>query len=241
MSRARTAAGAVAALALALWLAPGARAQEHGHEAPHGEAAHGEAAHGEAAHGEAAHGDAHGDSAHGDAHGDHHALSWYDLGGAFVNFGIWLALLAFMLRKPLADFLVARRAAIVEGMADARRQKEAAEAKFQQYSDRIDNLDSELDRIRDDMKRAGMEERDRIVEEASKKAERMRADARFLIDQQMKQLRQDLTREAIEAAIGAAREILEKGTTVADQERLARDYLSGIKTSMAERKQEGRS
>ena len=36
---------------------------------------------------------------------------------------------------------------------------------------------------------------------AEKKAARMRKDTQFLIDQQMKQLKQDLTTEAVNAAI----------------------------------------
>ena len=46
--------------------------------------------------------------------------------------------------------------------------------------------------------------RDRIVAEAEARATRMRDDTRFVIEQQMKQLRADLTREAIEAAVNAA-------------------------------------
>src|SRR5690606_6674837 len=120
----------------------------------------------------------------------------------------------------------------VDGMEEARRLKAEADVKYAQYSERIDNLDAELERLREELRRSGMDERDRIVGEASRKAEKMREEARFLIDQQMKQLRQDLTREAIEAAVAAAELVLTQGTTPQDQERLAKDYLGTIRKTV---------
>ena len=109
------------------------------------------------------------------------------------------------------------------------------QAKHAEYSQRIDNLDAELERLREEFKRAGLEERDRMVADASTRAEKTRAEARFLIEQQMKQLREDLTREAVEAAISAAETILKERSTAADQQRLADDYLSRLKGSITAR------
>jgi F-type H+-transporting ATPase subunit b len=201
---------------------------EHGD--PHGVAGHDAAEHG--TRGDAAHGD--GAHAAGGAH-DAHAMNYTDLAGSFFNFAVWLLALVFLLRKPVAEFLRNRRATVIEGMEEAKRVKEEAEAKYREYSERIENLDAELERLRDEMRRAGMEERERIVAEAARKGDKMREEARFLIDQQMKQLRDDLTREAIEAAVRAAQELLEKGTGAADQERLAQEYLGAIRGTLAQR------
>ncbi|UJR81921.1 ATP synthase F0 subunit B [Sandaracinus amylolyticus] len=204
-----------------------ASAQDHGeHGAP---AEHGDA-----------HGEGHGD-AHGEHGGEHHAeINTFELGGSIVNFALLLLVLFLLMRKSLPEFLRNRRASVVEGMEEAKRVKEEAETKYKEYSARIDNLDAELDRLREEMRRAGMDERDRIVADASKRAEKMRDEARFLIEQQMKQLREDLTREAIEAAVAAAESMLVQSTNAQDQERLAKDYLGTIRTSLAEKVQEKR-
>lgn len=206
----------------------GASAQDHEPAAEHGAVAHDAAAHGEDAHGAAAHG------------GHDATIDWVQLSGSLVNFGIWLALLFVMLRKPLSEFLRNRRASVVEGMEEAKRVKGEAEAKYKEYSERIENLDAELERLREEMRRAGIEEREKIVAEAEKKADRLREEARFLIAQQLKQLREDLTREAIEAAVRSAEEILRKGTTAQDQERLAQEYLGTMRTSLEKKIQEKR-
>ena len=78
------------------------------------------------------------------------------------------------------------------------------------------------------MVHAAESERDRILAEASARSARMRKDAQFLIDQQMKQLKTDLTKEAIEAAIGAAEKVMVAQIGAPDQQRLADEYMTTI-------------
>jgi F-type H+-transporting ATPase subunit b len=179
---------------------------------------------------------------HGEGHEGHATeIDWYRLGASFFNFGLWLVIIVWGLRRVLPEFLRNRRALVAEGIEEAKRVKDEAEAKRREYTERIDNLDAELERLREEMRRAGLEERDRVVAEAARKGEKMREEARFLVDQQLKQLREDLTREAVEASIAAAREILEKNTTREDQERLAQEYLGTIRESLKKKVEERRS
>jgi F-type H+-transporting ATPase subunit b len=83
---------------------------------------------------------------------------------------------------------------------------------------------------REALVRAAEGERERIVAEAEAKAARMRKDAEFLALQELKQVRQELWREAVEAAVLAAHELLTTGITTADQERLAEEYLATLGT-----------
>ena len=85
-----------------------------------------------------------------------------------------------------------------------------------------------MDQIRHDMAKAGEAERDRIVEQAEEKAARMRKDTSFLIEQQIKQLRKDLMQQASNAAVIAARDLLQDRTSDADQDRLAEAYLDRL-------------
>ena len=179
----------------------------------------------------------------GAVHGEHHeegeaaheAPHWdyVRLAGQLTNFAIWAFLIYKLLNGALPKFLATRKAGIVDGLEEAKQMKLAAETKYAEYSKRIDNMDAELTRVREDMKKAGLEERDRLVKEASDKSEKMRAEARFLIDQQMKELKETLTREAIESAVTAAERILRERTTAADQQRLANEYLDQLKSNAA--------
>lgn len=187
----------------------------------------------EDAHGEVgAHGDEHAEGEHGEAHAAGVELDPSRLIGQLVNFALWAGILWYMLKDRIPAFLASRRATIVSELDEAKRMKEEAERKFAEYSERIENLDSELDRMRAEMKQGGLSERDRIVAEAASRGEKMRAEARFLVEQQMKQLKEDLTREAIEAAIGAAEKILRDKTGAPDQERLATEYLDRLSSQL---------
>ena len=75
----------------------------------------------------------------------------------------------------------------------------------------------------------------RIVAQAEEKAARVRKDTSFLIDQQIKQLRKDLTQQAANAAVSAAQELLQERTTEADQDQLAEAYLNRLDEVIEER------
>ena len=148
--------------------------------------------------------------------------------GSVVNFLVFAFLLYYFGKKPINDALARRRKDIEESLAEAQKLKAEAEAKRDEYKARLEKLDSEMEQIRADMIRAGESERDRIVKEAEHKAALLRKDSKFQIDQQFKQLRDDLTRETVEAAIAAAEEILSAQVQEQDQVRLGEQYLEAI-------------
>lgn len=165
--------------------------------------------------------------AHATSHHDAH-IDWWAIGAGVVNFVLLLWILVRLARKPLSSYLVDRRNQIEQDMAEAARLKKEAEARHAEYESRLKALDKEIAALRQEMIDAGVAERDRIIADAQAKAERMRKDAQFLIDQQMKQLRIDLTREAVTAAVAAAEEQLRAQASPQDQERIARDYLTRL-------------
>ncbi|MFW5876696.1 MAG: hypothetical protein ACOCXM_08160 [Myxococcota bacterium] len=154
------------------------------------------------------------------------SLTNYEFWGPIVNFLAVLLIITVFGGPRIRAFLVARRKEIAEGLEEAQRLKTEAEAKYEEYASRLDQLDQEMARIRQEMVKAGEAERDRIVSEAEAKAARMRRETQFVIEQQMKQLREDLTKEAVHAAIQAAETVLKEKVTADDQQRLAKQYLT---------------
>lgn len=147
---------------------------------------------------------------------------------AFVNFGLLLAILVVKVRPMIRSSLVERRAGIAKDIEEAARLKADAEAKHAEYKKRLAALDSELAEIREEMLRAGRLEADRIVAEAQAKADRSRKETDFLIEQRVKTLRDELTKEAVLGAITAAESLLREKTTAEDQTRLSRGYVAKL-------------
>ena len=161
-----------------------------------------------------------------------------------VNFGILIAGYYLLGKKPIAAALQSRRDNIAKEIEEAQRMRKEAEERAKVYQVKLASLEQEVAAAREALVRAGEGERDRTLAEAEAKAERMRKDAEFLVEQELKQIRQDLWRDTVEAAVLAAEDLLKKRVTAADQERLAEDYLAdlgGKKDAPAAAKQESAS
>lgn len=148
--------------------------------------------------------------------------------GTLINFAVLVGLLVWVIRKKGNPALAAHRAEVEKELAEARRLRAEAEKRHMETAMRLERLDEEMLQIRADMTKAGEAERDRIVEQAEEKAARIRKDANFLIEQQIKQLRKDLMQQASNAAVVAARDLLQDRTSDADQDRLAEAYLDRL-------------
>jgi F-type H+-transporting ATPase subunit b len=162
-------------------------------------------------------------------------INWTEFGketppfaAMLINFGILVAGYYLLGKKPIAAGLQSRRDRIAKDIEEAQRMREEAEARAKTYQAKLEKLEDEVRSVREALLRAGEAERDRIVKEAETKADRMRRDAEFLVEQELKQIRQDLWRETVESAVRAAEELLKRRVTSADQERLAEDYLSDL-------------
>jgi F-type H+-transporting ATPase subunit b len=151
------------------------------------------------------------------------------IGAMFLNFALLLAIVLRLGRTPIQDMLRGRHLAIKEALEEAQRIHSEAEARYREYSVRLETLDQEVTRLRTEMAAAGQAERDRLVAEAKERAERLQRETEFLLGQELKQLRVDLEREVAEAAVQAAEETLRKVTDRDDQERLAEDYLKALR------------
>jgi F0F1-type ATP synthase membrane subunit b/b' len=145
-----------------------------------------------------------------------------------VNFGILLAGYYLLGKKPIAAALQSRRDNIAKEIEEAQRMRKEAEERAKIYQAKLGSLEQEVKAAREALVHAGEAERDRLVSEAEAKAERMRKDAEFLVEQELKQIRQDLWKDTVEAAVSAAEDLLKKRVTPADQERIAEDYLADL-------------
>jgi F-type H+-transporting ATPase subunit b len=167
------------------------------------------------------------EEAHGGEHGEH---GWDNtaLIASFLNFFILIGVFVHLFKDKINSFLKERKAEVENALSEAARMKAEAAAKHREYSERLAKLDEELAQIKRDMIEAGTRERDRIVAEAEHKAARMRREAEFIIEQQAKQLRAELLKEAVDTAVSAAEALLLKTTTSYDQQRIAQDYLKAL-------------
>jgi F-type H+-transporting ATPase subunit b len=162
-------------------------------------------------------------------------INWTEFGqktppfvASLINFAILAAGYYLLGKKPIGLALRNRRDAISKEIDEAQAMKREAEARAKMYQAKLEMLEEEVRSARESLLRVGEAERERIVKEADAKAERMRRDAVFMVEQEMKQIRIDLWREAVDAAVVAAETLLKGRISASDQERLAEDYLADL-------------
>ncbi len=220
----------MAALVAAMSLAPGIRAESAPaeHEArPHGAAAE---QHAGAAHefnwyygflGE-------------DAEAEHPSVA-YRLPGMPVPFLAYLintAVLFYGLYRfgkgPVAEGLKKRRAAIMDGMQQAARMKAEATEQLAQYQAKLDSVDSDIERIKRDMREAAELEREGILAAARERKVRMSYEATRLLEQEQKAMQQTLIQQMTRGAAETARELLLTQVVSSDHQRMSEAYLSDL-------------
>jgi F-type H+-transporting ATPase subunit b len=171
-------------------------------------------------------------------------INWSDFGNKkqppylalVINFAILLFIYYRAGKKPVADALKNRKDSIAKEIEEATRQKKEAEARAKKYQADLGNLDKDLETTKKALEEAGKAERDRLIQDAKEKAERMKRDATFLVEQEGRQAKLDLTRETVEAAIGRAESLLQSHVTQEDHDRLCAEFLQelGSKPKTAE-------
>jgi F-type H+-transporting ATPase subunit b len=145
-----------------------------------------------------------------------------------VNFALLVGGYYFLGRRPVAAALQSRRDTIAKDIDEAQHMLAGARDRAKVYQAKLEQVEDAKRVARESVLGAGEAERDRIILEAEAKAARLRKDSEFLVDQELKLVREELVREAVVAAVAAAEEMLKSGITQADHERLADEYLADL-------------
>jgi F-type H+-transporting ATPase subunit b len=145
-----------------------------------------------------------------------------------LNSAILFSALYVFGRKPVQEALKKRKARIMHGMEEAARMKAEAERRLLEYEEKLERINHEILRVQREMREAGEAERVRVLREARERRQRMERDALLLIEQELKAARDQLYRETVATAIRSAFTTLTDQVSVADQQRLAREYLAEL-------------
>jgi len=167
-------------------------------------------------------------AAHG-AGGEHGNEQIMTLIFSTVNFVIFVGLLFFLLKKPVANFLKNRKETQAREMDEAARMLEDARRRHEEMKERLDRLDREMAEIKERLKSEGEEQGKRIIEQSRLLVEKIREDAKFQAEQQVKMARRKLQEEAARLAVETAEEILKKSVEEKDHDRLVGRFLEEVK------------
>ena len=145
-----------------------------------------------------------------------------------INLGALVFIIVRFGRKPIAEALKQRKRTIMSEFDKAADIKRSARHRLDDYEDQLDHLDDKLGALREQYAAEGRHEEERVTTESAERRERMLADAAFRVSQESKTARDQLSRQALEAALAAAEDLIHQTLTQADHDRLATEYLDEI-------------
>jgi F-type H+-transporting ATPase subunit b len=145
-----------------------------------------------------------------------------------VNFALMVGLLAYFVTKPARNGLRGRREEIAKTLQEAEAAKEAAEAKYREYSEKLARATEEIAEVTAAIKREGELERDKILAAAKELAVKIEREAESKAASVVTRARVELREEASRLAVELAEELLKKEVNAADQKRLVDEYMQKV-------------
>lgn len=171
------------------------------------------------------------EAAEGGAHHANSGAQMKDFMWRTIDFALLVAIAVWALKKAdVKGSLSARRAGIEKTLQEAVAAKEAAEKKFAEYSQRLDQANKEIEVMSANMKREGELEKERIIAEANQAATRIKAQAEAAAAQEVLKAKDELRAEAAKLAVELAEQKIKQNIAKGDQDKLVGEYISKVVT-----------
>lgn len=145
-----------------------------------------------------------------------------------ANLVLLLCVLFAVARKPISAYFAERREQIRSDIKDADKLLAESRKEFAQWQGKLAEMDQEIEGIREETCRRAEDERDQIVAAAHDRAERIKADAVVAIDQELRNARVELQKEAATIAVDLATTMLDQQVDDRDRDRLLDEFITYV-------------
>lgn len=126
----------------------------------------------------------------------------------FLNLGVFVALLVYLLRRPLSEAFLARREEIRSELIRAEEERQAALKRLSAIDEKLAQLETEKEQILTEAKNEAAAEKKRLAEHTKAEIERLRQQAESEITRLTGQTRAELRRFSAEESVRRAEEKL---------------------------------
>jgi F-type H+-transporting ATPase subunit b len=147
---------------------------------------------------------------------------------SIINFALLVIAFVYLYRKKASGTFEKRSLEVQMEMEEAAEAKRQADAKYQEYRKRLEQLDKEVGKILELAVDDAEQERRRILDEAHKQAEKMLKQAELTARHEVDEAKRQLRREAADLAAEMAAEIVKKAAGPEDQRSWVQTYIQKI-------------
>jgi F-type H+-transporting ATPase subunit b len=151
------------------------------------------------------------------------------LGWKWANFAILAVGLGYLIRKHAPAFFEQRSREIQQGIAEATKTKQEAEARAMAVERRLASLESEIAGMRAAAKEENAAEGGRISRETVHRLQRIQAQSAQEIELMSRSLREDLRKHSAQLALDLAEQRIRSRITKETQDSLADRFLQDLR------------
>jgi len=160
---------------------------------------------------------------------------------SLLNLGVLAFILYRFGKKPIGEALVKRKQSIMSDIDNASRLKSEAQARLDEYEGKFEQMAETLEALKAEYAAQAELEKKHVIAEAEERRTRMRRDAEFRIEQELRTARIELMHEAVQEATVAAEEIIRKRAAQADLDRMSEEYLGSLRDALGPSASDGGS
>ena len=156
------------------------------------------------------------------------AFNWRFVMEHTVNLIILLGVLVYFLKTPIRNFLVERRGSIGHEIDVAQKTISDAKSKYDEYAKKLQAIESEINALRDSLRKQGEAERSELMKQAEAATETIKKEARETIVFQTERAKHEIQTEVVNLALGNAEDVIRRNMGDSDKERFVQEFTKNI-------------
>ncbi|REJ75353.1 MAG: hypothetical protein DWQ47_07680 [Acidobacteria bacterium] len=146
----------------------------------------------------------------------------------FINLAIFIAVIVYLVRKPLSEAFKAKREKIRAELIRAEEEKKAAIAQLTEAESKLAGLENEKAALVSEAREEAAAERERIAQEVISEGRRLRSQAEGEVLRKSQQVRAKLKRFSAEESIRLAEEKIRNAMSAETDSRLVKANIKSI-------------
>lgn len=149
---------------------------------------------------------------------------------ALINFMVLLWILVRFAKKPLQEYLSSRYDTIKSALEESTKRFDEAQARLAEYEQRLKNMESEKNALMQQYEEQAQRDVVKLKEDATRHLTKIQADSKRELENALLTAEKSIRREAVEAAISMAENILTKELNQEDRQRLTDQFITRVNT-----------
>lgn len=127
-----------------------------------------------------------------------------------VNLVLLLGLIIYLIKTPFLNYLKKRKENLSSEIDEAKKAIEDAKKKHEEYSAKLDNLQNEINSLKENIKKQGQREKEELIKQAQYSCELIKNEVKDTVELETYRARQQLQTEVVNSSLELAENMIKQ-------------------------------